>query len=619
MTEPEINVNGQAPDELEDDEFDLACSSCNADLSDDDLFLTFRVCRNCRRHFWLPARERLGLLVDEGTFQETSAELVSIDPLLFHDRLPVADRLAEAREQPTVAEAVITGTAKIGGNSVVVIALDLAVFGSGIGIVAGEKIALAMDQAVIRRNPVIALCSGGSGKGQEGVLALAQVNKLAAAASRLHRVGVPLVSILTHPTSGNVLLGLADQADIAFAEPGAHIGLSSGKETIEQSGMTAETLIERGAIDGIIDRSQIRDTLGGILQMLAERGRQHSTGALLISDSSAAPAREELVYALRPNRSTAREYIARLSTGMVELRGDRAGADHPGIVGGIGRIDGVSAVIVGVQRNESPLNAAAFSKFIRMIRLAAHLELPMISLVETGNAGIVVDDPFSALKMAQSLSLIASMPVPVVSVGIGAIGGLPGMVLMAGDRVLMQEHSVITNQPDEAVASARDCLRLGLIDLIVPEPLPADEDVESAVAQLKIAIGNALSELSGFGPRRLIDDRSRRFRHLGLSTAEGREAARIEWREFQDVQRAFSRSIGDIRERWMQRPARAGRTSLPQFPVRPSMPAITVPKLNFRKPDFTELTSRMAATRRGLAGKLQADEEPEGALPGDKD
>ena len=85
------------------------------------------------------------------------------------------------------------------------------------------------------------------------------------------------------------------------------------------------------------------------------------------------------------------------------------------------------------------------------------------------------------------------------------------------------------------------------------------------------------------------------------------------------MQRAFSRSIGDIRERWMQRPARAGRTSLPQFPVRPSMPAITVPKLNFRKPDFTELTSRMAATRRGLAGKLQADEEPEGALPGDKD
>src|SRR5262245_16719684 len=109
-------TSSQDPLKSEDqfDEFGLACSSCNADLANDRLYETFRVCSHCGRHFWMPARERLQLLLDPGSFQEANAELVSVDPLLFHDRLPVADRLAEAREQPAVAEAAITGTGLIG-------------------------------------------------------------------------------------------------------------------------------------------------------------------------------------------------------------------------------------------------------------------------------------------------------------------------------------------------------------------------------------------------------------------------------------------------------------------------------------------------------------------------
>src|SRR4051794_1842311 len=92
---------------LDDGELDLACSSCNADLTNDELFASHRVCSQCRRHYWIAARDRIVLMVDPGSFHETNAELASIEPMLFRDRLPVADRIAEEREQPAVADAVV--------------------------------------------------------------------------------------------------------------------------------------------------------------------------------------------------------------------------------------------------------------------------------------------------------------------------------------------------------------------------------------------------------------------------------------------------------------------------------------------------------------------------------
>src|SRR5215218_6844488 len=320
------------------DEFRLACSSCNADLDGDALYQSLRVCGSCGRHFWMPARERIGLLLDPGSFQETSAELVSVDPLLFHDRLPVADRLAEAREQPAVADAAVTGSGAIGGQAAVVVVLDLAVLGAGIGIVAGEKIVLAIEHAVTRRLPVVAICSGGSGKGQEGVLALAQIGKLASAAARLRRVGVPLIALVTHPTTGNVLIGLAHQADFSFAEPGAQIGLDGARTSGAAAQIpTAETVLDHGAVDGIVPRERQRDIVERLLRLLGNRGSA-KPGAALHPSTDALRAGDELALAQHPQRPDAREYIARLGVDFVELKGDRGGADSAGIVGGIARI-----------------------------------------------------------------------------------------------------------------------------------------------------------------------------------------------------------------------------------------------------------------------------------------
>src|SRR5688572_4100774 len=272
----------------------LACPSCGVDLTGTHAFETFRVCPGCHRHFPIPARERLRLLVDEESFRETNAALVSLDPLVFLDLLPVPDRLAQAAERfggpgGGVSEAVLTGTGAIGGREAVIVVLDHAFLGASIGPVAGEKILLAMETAATRRLPFIAICTAGGARTQEGLLGLIQAPKIAAAAARLHRAGVPFVSVLAHPATGAVWAALANQADIILAEPGARIGPGS-RHVGPESAETAEALLSRGMVDGIVDRTRLRETLAIVLGLFADRGeyRPTTTGALPSVSSSLA-------------------------------------------------------------------------------------------------------------------------------------------------------------------------------------------------------------------------------------------------------------------------------------------------------------------------------------------
>jgi acetyl-CoA carboxylase carboxyl transferase subunit beta len=529
----------------------------------------------------MPARERIAVLVDPDSFVESSSELVSIDPLLFHDRLPVADRLAEAREQPAVAEAVVTGSARIGGVPISLIALDLAVFGTGIGIVAGEKIALGLEQALTSRTPVIAICSG-STRGQDGVLAVAQSAKLASIASRMRRAGVPLITVLTHPTTGNVLTGLASQGDLVFAEPGAQIGpLPASAEGA--TARSTDALFESGAIDGIVARDEQRARLTALLDFITRRSAQHALDKTT-------------------DESHATTVIQRLMPGAVELRPPDADLDVA-----LGRISGTAAIAIGFGGG---FGSSSLDSLARFYRLAAHLELPLVLLVTSGPAS-QDDDALIAQGAAHVLSLQAAIPVPIVAVALGPISGVAGSLCMATDRAFMLEHATFVQGSGESVATARECLRLGLIEQVIALPAGSQADPDVLASAIETPVRGALDELVGISERRLLDQRAIRLRHLGAGTAEGLEAARNEWRELQEVQRTIARSIGEFRERWTQRGPLNVRLNLPHFQPRPGSHAITVPKLNFRRPDFTEFGNRVAATRRGLVSRLQVEAQPE--------
>lgn len=627
----------------------LACPSCGVELSGTDAFETFRVCPGCHRHFPIPARERLRLLVDEESFRETNAALVSLDPLVFRDLLPVPDRLAQAAERfggpgGGVSEAVLTGTGAINGREAVLVVLDHAFLGASIGPVAGEKILLAMESAANRRVPFIALCTAGGARTQEGLLGLIQAPKIAAAAARLHRAGAPFVSVLAHPATGAVWVALANQADIILAEPGARIG-PGGRHPGGESAETAEELLARGMLDGIVDRTRLRETLATLLSLFAGRGEYRPSvvgearfSSFTAGEPIAARRRvagwQEAVLARNPERPRAREYLARLATEWIELHGDRAGSDDPAMIAGLGRIAGIPVAVIAGERGLAE-RAGAFRKAERVLRLAGHLELPVVTLVDTPGLDTAADtDPAqTAAALAGVIGLTGLLPVPIVSVVIGEAAGAAGVALGIGDRILMQEHAVYTvggaegadRRAAEPLAASRtltalECQRLGVADAIVPEPRPAAHaDPDAASRALGAAIAAALIELAGVGPRRLLDDRAAKLRALGQTTPEGREAARREVRELQELQRTLARSLGDLRERLEEHGLPRG-LHLPQLPApvrdRVHIDTSGLPTVERARAELVDRAVRLSAWRRHGASEAKPELTP--ATPGEE-
>ncbi len=644
--------SGTAARQETDDRFgdtDLSCPSCGVMLLGAEAFEVFRVCSHCQRHFPLPARDRLRLLVDRDSFVETNAALVSVDPLVFRDLLPIPDRLEEVRSQVAampspgggIGEAIITGTVAVDDRPAVFIVLDHAYLGGSLGPVAGEKVLLGMELAANRGLPLIALCAAGGARTETGLLSLVQLPKMAAAAARLRRAGVPFISVLAHPTTGGVYAGLANQADIVLAEPGAHIGLGVGSGTLNGAvaepgagANTSEFLLGQGLIDAIVERSRLRATLASLLGLMTER-RVFYPGTAVpapLASPTTEPVWEAMQLARRSDRPTARDYVRRLLTEFVELHGDRVTGDDPAIVAGLGRLRGVPLVVVGQERPREEANnaagdgrvgAAGYRKAVRAMRLAGHLELPILTFVDTVGATVGAQAEASGIGVAvgQALGLTSLLPVPIVSVVIGEGGGVGALALTIGDRVLMQEHAVYSvegpdvpgppsvigpetgGRPTDRAGStprltARECQRLGLVDVVVPEPdSGAHAHPDQASDLLGAALTQAFSELSRVGSRRLRDDRSRRIRSLGQTTAEGRDAARREVRELQDLHRTVARSLGDLRERWEGRYRGRPRLHLPPL----------------HRPDLVDLAGRVAARR--LAILEAAESRQRGGRP----
>jgi acetyl-CoA carboxylase carboxyl transferase subunit beta len=650
VTEPADELLNEAePIEKGDGELALDCPSCGNILSGAEAYEVFRVCPTCRRHFWLTGRERLDLLLDAGSFAETNAALASVDPLVFRDPLPLPDRMAEERERGGIGEAVITGVGSIGGQSTVVIVLDFAFLGGSLGIVSGEKVTLAMELAATRRLPLIAICSGGATRAQEGILSLVQLAKTASAAARLHRSGVPFLSILTHPTTGGIYAGLANQADIVFAEPGAQIGLTTVREptNVGFGGGTnaSEFLLDHGLIDDVVDRTRLQEVITSLLDLFANRGAVTPTAPFLPPSPSGLRASDEVALARHPDRPSALNYVKILMPTFVELHGDRVATDDLAVVCGLGRLNGVSVAAIAQERGRGEsgerdrrgrMGAAGYRKAIRLMRLAGHLELPLVVFVDTPGAesGAEPETGGIGVALAQALGLMSILPVPIVTAVVGVAGGIGGLAVGVGDRILMQEHAVysvlgpesaLSRESDRAVdgaasskVTARDCLRLGIVDRIVPEPPPgAHADPDQAAVALGTAIGQALSELSGAAPRRLLDDRARKVRQFGQATPEGREAARLEVREWQELQRTISRSLGDLRGRIEGR-----QLSLPTLAQRPHLPTLPqLRRLNVNRAELEAFAGRLAATGRGFVrgqapgSRGPEDETTEEALP----
>jgi acetyl-CoA carboxylase carboxyl transferase subunit beta len=226
-------------------------------------------------HFPLKARDRIASMLDTGTFEEMDKGVHSLDPLEFNATSSYPEKLKQNQAKTKETDTVISGMGKMGGMPISIAVMDFRFMAASLGSAAGEKIARAIERGVEKKCPVIIVSASGGARMQEGILSLMQLAKTSAALARLSQAGLPYFSILTNPTMAGVMASYASLGDVIIAEPEALIGFAGPrviKETTQQDlpegFQTSEFLLERGLVDLIIPRGEMRDRMINLMKAL---------------------------------------------------------------------------------------------------------------------------------------------------------------------------------------------------------------------------------------------------------------------------------------------------------------------------------------------------------------
>ncbi len=253
----------------------IKCPSCETVLYKTDLQQNQNVCPTCSHHHRIGARERLNLFLDnEGRF-EIGQEVLPVDPLKFKDSRKYPERLKEAMDNTGETDALVVMGGAVLSVSVIVACFEFEFMGGSMGSVVGERFVRGVEAAIEQKAPFICFTATGGARMQEGLLSLMQMAKTNASLTRLAKKGLPFVSVLTDPTMGGVSAGFAFLGDVVIAEPKALIGFagprvieSTVRVTLPEGFQRAEFLMQKGAIDFICDRRELRKTIASTLAML---------------------------------------------------------------------------------------------------------------------------------------------------------------------------------------------------------------------------------------------------------------------------------------------------------------------------------------------------------------
>ncbi|MEU5942165.1 acetyl-CoA carboxylase carboxyltransferase subunit alpha [Micromonospora sp. NPDC047548] len=563
------------------------CAGCGSLLYRKRLRRNLDVCPECGEHARLAAPERLRQLVDAESFTPLPDRPAEVDPIDFVDVLSYPHRLSAARAGTGLAEAVLCGTATIGRHPCALAVMDFRFLGGSLGVAVGELITRAAERALEDGVPLVLVTASGGARMQEGVLSLMQMAMVSQAIAALREAGLLTVSVLTDPTYGGVAASFATNTDVVLAETGARMGFAGPRVIRQVTGralpegfQTAAFLLRHGQVDMVVPRRALRGRLVALLAA-ARAGRRPGWRPAVPRQVAAPPARpaavadrpgtavdaalaagvdawETVRLARHPGRPTTLDYLDTAFEGFVELHGDRLGADCPAVVGGLARLDGRPLMVIGhqkghttgelVARNFGMASPAGHRKALRLMRLAARLGLPVVTLVDTPGAdpGVGAEEQGQAAAIAENILSLSVLPTPVVAVITGEGGSGGALALAVADRVLMLQHavySVISPEgcaailwPDRGAApqaaralrlTAPDLCRLGVVDDIVPEPVPAaHRDPEATARALREVVLAHLLPLLDVPPATLVQRRRQRFRRFGAARAGARAGAR---------------------------------------------------------------------------------------------
>jgi acetyl-CoA carboxylase carboxyl transferase subunit beta len=253
----------------------VKCDSCSAVLYRSELDRNFDVCPKCSHHMRIGARRRLELFLDEGSGHELGERLEPVDMLKFRDSKKYRDRLNIAQKDTGETDALVVMRGALHELPLVAAAFEFRFMGGSMGSVVGERFMRAVDACLQERLPLVCFSASGGARMQEALFSLMQMAKTSAGLARMSEAGVPYISVLTDPTMGGVSASFAMLGDINIAEPRALIGFAGPRvieqtvrETLPEGFQRSEFLLEHGAIDMIVDRREMRETIAGLLGML---------------------------------------------------------------------------------------------------------------------------------------------------------------------------------------------------------------------------------------------------------------------------------------------------------------------------------------------------------------
>src|SRR5258706_229749 len=269
MATPAVEKPSRVPEGLW-----VKCPGCSQVIYNKDLTTNLNVCPKCAHHFRIGAAERLRIIFD-ADWVEYDRDLVSTDPLNFTDTKPYRARLKASIASTGLKDAIIVATGTIDGIRTVVAAMEYGFIGGSMGVVVGEKIPRGIERAIEERLPVVIVSCSGGARMMEGALSLMQMAKICGALARLDRARLPYISMLTDPTTGGVTASFAMLGDLNVAEPKALIGFA-GPRVIEQTirqklpegFQRSEFLLDKGMIDLIVDRREMKATLASALRFM---------------------------------------------------------------------------------------------------------------------------------------------------------------------------------------------------------------------------------------------------------------------------------------------------------------------------------------------------------------
>ncbi|ALQ08859.1 MULTISPECIES: acetyl-CoA carboxylase, carboxyltransferase subunit beta [Pseudoalteromonas] len=248
------------------------CTSCDSILYKAELEKSLNVCPKCDHHMRVSGRKRLEHFLDEGDRQELGTQHEPKDILKFKDSKKYSDRISAAQKASGEKDALVAMKGRLKGIPVAAVAFEFSFMGGSMASVVGARFVDAVDQCLEHNMPLICFSASGGARMQEALMSLMQMAKTSAALAKMTEKGLPFISVMTDPTMGGVSASLAMLGDINVAEPKALIGFAGPRvieqtvrETLPEGFQRSEFLLEHGAIDMIIDRREMRDTLARIL------------------------------------------------------------------------------------------------------------------------------------------------------------------------------------------------------------------------------------------------------------------------------------------------------------------------------------------------------------------